>query len=326
MALWGTSGFLLVPARFLRNLEGAPTGVVAIAVSLTALQFGNGLAVGLIEAVGPALATSLRVGVAAMLLFPAVFLARRSSAVPGRRIIIYGLVLGLMQLCFYQAVSLLPLSLAVSIEFVVPLVLGCLRSKSWAIRGPVCGAVAGLFLIADYGGRTDVTGVLWALTTGVLLSIYIRVGTTMPAEAHPLAVLSKALRVAFPVVLVGQLLAPSPPVTVTVAMAAQALTVALLTMVVPFTLELYAMKRLRALPFALVSAMDPVLASTVGVLGLHQYLDGRQISGVSTPTPRPNTPPRGIHWRPWGHCYWACEHRRIRGINPNHGVARHVRS
>jgi inner membrane transporter RhtA len=60
----------------------------------------------------------------------------------------------------------------------------------------------------------------------------------------------------------------------------QALVVALLTIAIPFSLELFAMKRLRALPFAMVSALDPALAAIVGVLGLNQYLDGRQITGL----------------------------------------------
>lgn len=258
----------------------APAGVAAVAASLAALQFGNGVAVGLIDAVGPALATCLRVGIGAVLLLPALWLARSSAVVPARRILVYGLVLGLMQLCFYQAISQLPLSLAVSIEFVVPLAIGCLRSRSWAVRAPACGAVAGLFLIADYGGRTEIGGILWALATGVLLSIYIRVGTAMPATSHPLAVLSRALWVAFAVVLTGQFFAPAPVIPTTGHLPAQALVVALLTMVVPFALELFAMKRLRALPFALASAMDPALASAVGVAALHQFLDGRQITGL----------------------------------------------
>lgn len=264
----------------LRNFGKAPAGVLAVGASLTALQFGNGVAIGLIEAVGPALATCLRVGFGATLLLPAFWLARRSAVIPKRRTIVYGLVLGFMQLCFYQAISLLPLSLAVSIEFVVPLVLGCMKTRPWAVRGPVCGSVAGLFLIADYGGETDVSGILWALATGILLSVYIRVGTAMPAAAHPLVVLSKALWVAFAVVLAGLFLAPSPAIPASVGIGAQALIVALLTMVIPFAMELFAMKRLRALPFALVSAIDPALASAVGVLGLHQFLNGRQIMGL----------------------------------------------
>ncbi|ABM08837.1 putative transmembrane protein, heat domain [Paenarthrobacter aurescens TC1] len=257
-----------------------PAGLAAVSASLTAFQLGNGVAVGLIETVGAGTATCLRVGIGALVLLPALWLARYSAAVSARYIVAYGVVLGLMQLCFYQAISHIPLSLAVSVEFVVPLVVGCLRSRSWAVRLAAFGAVAGLFLIADYDGPTGPAGVLWAVATGMLLSIYIRVGTAMPAVCHPLGVLSRALWVAFLVILAGQFLAPAPDLHTAAPLAGQALVVALLTIVFPFSLELFAMKRLRALPFTMVSALDPALASAVGVLGLNQFLDGRQVTGL----------------------------------------------
>ena len=275
----GWRGFV-VCTDHMRKPGTASAGVAAVAASLTALQLGNGVAVGLIEAVGAGTATCLRVGIGALVLLPALWFARHSAAVSVHRIVAYGVVLGLMQLCFYQAISHIPLSLAVSVEFVVPLAIGCLRSRSWAVRPAVLGAVAGLFLIVDYAGQPDPAGILWAVATGILLSVYIRVGTAMPATTHPLAVLSKALWVAFLVVLAGQLLAPAPDLQTAGPLAGQALVVALLTMVIPFSLELFAMKRLRALPFAMVSALDPALASAVGVLGLNQFLDGRQIMGL----------------------------------------------
>ncbi|WP_306964550.1 EamA family transporter [Arthrobacter bambusae] len=64
-------------------------------------------------------------------------------------------------------------------------------------------------------------------------------------------------------------------------MALHALIVSILTLLAPFALELFAMKRLRALVFALVAALDPALASTVGAVALHQSLDFRQMAGIA---------------------------------------------
>lgn len=272
-------GFV-VRAVYMRKPRASSAGVAAVAVSLAALQLGNGMAVGLIGAAGAGIATCLRVGIGALALLPALWFVRYSAVVSLRRIVGYGVVLGLMQLCFYQAISHISLSLAVSIEFIVPLVLGCLRTRPRAVRLAVLGAVAGLFLIVDYASRPDPAGILWAVATGILLSVYIKVGTTMPTASHPLAVLSKALWVAFLVVLAGQILTPVPDLQTADRWVGQALVVALLTIAIPFSLELFAMKRLRALPFAMVSALDPALAAIVGVLGLNQYLDGRQITGL----------------------------------------------
>ncbi|WP_367652293.1 EamA family transporter [Paenarthrobacter ureafaciens] len=134
--------------------------------------------------------------------------------------------------------------------------------------------------MANNTSTLSLTGILWASLTGLLLCFYIRIGTEMRGRTHPLAALSKALLVAFPVVVVGQhvtLLSGPPPIA---PVAAQVVVVAVLTIIIPFSLELLAMKSLRPVAFALVSAMDPVLASIVGVVGLNQHLNLYQVSGL----------------------------------------------
>ncbi|WP_420874489.1 EamA family transporter [Paenarthrobacter ureafaciens] len=247
---------------------------------MSSLQLGNGIAVELIGTVGPAMATILRVGSSALLLLPALFLLRSQNPTPVRQILTYGAVLGLMQLAFYQAISQIPLALAVSIEFAIPLAVSCIRSSSLSLKLLTAGSAAGLLLIANNTSTLSLTGVLWASLTGLLLCFYIRIGTEMRGRTHPLAALSKALLVAFPVVVVGQhvtLLSGPPPIA---PVAAQVVVVAVLTIIIPFSLELLAMKSLRPVAFALVSAMDPVLASIVGVVGLNQHLNSYQVSGL----------------------------------------------
>jgi len=255
-------------------------GALAVIVSLSTLQLGNALAMALINSLGPGLATSLRVGFGALIMLPVLLLLRRSPKVPRRHVVVYGVVLALMQLSFYQAISHITLSMAVSIEFLVPLMAGCVLTRSRAARLPVVGAVAGLALIADYSAHMPIEGMLWALATGILLTIYIQVGTAAPAGTNPLRMLAQALWVAFPIVLVGQFMGPAPDLMAVGPMAGQAVIVAILTLLVPFSLELFAMMRLRPLPFAMMSSMDPVFASAVGVFGLSQYLELRQVLGL----------------------------------------------
>jgi len=185
-----------------------------------------------------------------------------------------------MQVSFYQAISHITLSLAVSIEFLVPLIVGCLRSRSPRTKLPAVGAMLGLGLIADYSGGSSLAGALWALLTGVLLSIYIKLGTDMPPGTHPLVMLSKALWIALPVVVAAQLMSPTSVPPTMVPFTSGAIAVAVLTMIIPFSLELFAMARLRPLPFAMISALDPALASAVGAVALHQLLNLRQFTGL----------------------------------------------
>ncbi|MFE4834511.1 DMT family transporter [Arthrobacter sp. NPDC056691] len=263
-----------------RTFSRHKAGVLASVASLTLLQIGNAVAVGLIDSIGPAGATVLRIGIAALLTLPLIFMMKSSGRVPGRLILKYGLVLGLMQVTFYQAISTIDLSLAVSIEFTVPLVIGCIRSRSTLARASAALAVAGLFMIPAYGTATAIEGMLYAAATGLLLSAYIHVGTSMPQDNHPMLTLSKSLWVALPVSLAAYLVAAPTAVPLTAELGLHALIVSVLTLLAPFALELFAMKRLRGLVFALIAALDPALASTVGALALHQNLDFRQVTGI----------------------------------------------
>jgi len=255
-------------------------GVLASVASLTLLQIGNAVAIGLIGSIGPAGATVLRIGIAALLTLPLIFLMKSSARVPGRFILKYGLVLGLMQVTFYQAISTIDLSLAVSIEFTVPLVIGCIRSRNKTARVSAALAVAGLFMIPAYNSTTAIEGMLYAVATGLLLSTYIHVGTSMPADNHPVLTLSRGLWVALPVSVVAFAVAPHHAVPLTAELGLHAFIVSVLTLLAPFALELFAMKRLRGLVFALIAALDPALASAVGAVALHQSLDLRQVTGI----------------------------------------------
>jgi inner membrane transporter RhtA len=210
-----------------------------------------------------------------------IFMMKSPSRVPARFILKYGLVLGLMQVTFYQAISTVDLSLAVSIEFTVPLVIGCIRSRNTTARVAAAMAVTGLFMIPAYGETTAIEGMVFAAATGLLLSAYIHVGTSMPQDNHPILTLSKGLWAALPVSLVAFMVTAPPATAFTPELALHALIVSVLTLLAPFSLELFAMKRLRGLVFALIAALDPALASTVGALALHQSLDFRQMAGIA---------------------------------------------
>ena len=256
-------------------------GILASVASLSLLQIGNAVAVGLISSMGAASATVLRIGIAAILTLPVIFMMKSSSRAPVRFILKYGLVLGLMQVTFYRAISTIDLSPAVSIEFTLPLVIGMHPVPQH--HGPGCCGAGGCRALHDSDlWRDDCTrrSVL-CCATGLLLTAYIHVGTSIPQANHPMLTLSKELWVALPIALAAFMVNAPPAVLFTPELALHALIVSILTLLAPFALELFAMKRLRALVFALVAALDPALASTVGAVVLHQSLDFRQMAGIA---------------------------------------------
>ena len=153
----------------------APLLVLAAIVSV---QFGGALAATLVPRVGAAGSVALRLVLAA-----AVLLAVARPRLRGRTradwltVCAFALVLGLMNLAFYSSLALLPLGVAVTIEFVGPLVLATVLSRRLRDLVAVAGAALGVVLIS--GALTvpwdelEVRGILLALAAGACWAAYI---------------------------------------------------------------------------------------------------------------------------------------------------------
>src|SRR3954468_3642870 len=170
------------PARRLARPPAAGLGLLGVA----SLQVGAAFAVELFDELGPAGAAFGRNAFAAMILV-AIWRPRvrgRSAADLGVAIA-FGLALGAMNLCIYEAMDRIPLGVAVTFEFLGPLGLAVALS-----RRPldlVWGAppAAGILGLADYsGGSLDALGVAFALAAGALWAAYIvlsqRTGAVFP--------------------------------------------------------------------------------------------------------------------------------------------------
>ncbi len=140
--------------------------------SICAFQLGAALVKSLLPVVGARGAATLRLSIAAVILFVA-FRAWRTRLPPGgwRLVARYGVVLGLMNLCFYFSLERLPLGIAVALEFTGPLAVAL-----WHSRRPmdflwVGLAVLGLAVIIPWrsgsSSAIDLVGVAYALGAGL---------------------------------------------------------------------------------------------------------------------------------------------------------------
>jgi len=259
-------------ARQLTDLRAAagaipPTGLVL--ASMLSVQVGAALAKGLFPTLGPAGTVFLRIGFGALVL-----LAVERPRLRGytRRdyaaVALFGLVIAGMNTAFYNAIARLPLGIAVTVEFVGPLavaVFGSRRRLDLLWGGLAAGGVA---LLAPTGSSSlDPLGVAFALVAAAGWAAYIllnvRVGRAFPAGQG----LAMALAVAALAVLPlggregGLLLAHSNLLPVGIA-------VAILSTVVPFSLEHAALKRLPARTFGVLMSLEPAVAATVGLVML----------------------------------------------------------
>jgi len=256
-----------------RRSVPAPVLVVGAVVSV---QIGGALAKHVIKDTGPAGATALRLFFAAALL--GLLWRPRISRAELPLVVLYGLTLGVMNLLFYEALARTPLGVAVTVEFLGPLavaVAGSRRPRDFAL---VVLAAVGIVLLSRGGGAVNVWGLVLAAMAGSCWAGYILVSAAVGKRHSGAAPLVVAMFVAFLVSL------PFGAATATRASAHSLLLAAaigLMSSVLPYTLELEALRTLPARVFGILMSMEPAIAALAGLVILHEHLTGRQWLGVA---------------------------------------------
>ncbi len=254
--------------------------IPALLLSMLSIQGGAAFAKTLFPTLGPLGTTGLRVGLAAALLAlvfrPNLRLLTRED---WRAVLPYGAALGLMNLTFYLSLTHLPLGLAVTLEFVGPLLLALVSSRRAVDFVWVALAALGIALIApltgDGAARLDPLGVALALTAGGFWAAYIlaggAVGQRLPGTTGVVAgmLVAAVICVPFGVAQAGVgLLAPGALLG--------GLGVAALSSALPYTLEMRALRAIPARVFGVMMSLEPALAALSGLLFLSERLSLRQ--------------------------------------------------
>jgi inner membrane transporter RhtA len=259
-----------------------PVAVGLVLAAAGSLQLGAAFAVTLFDELGPGGAAFLRLALAAAVLW-AIWRPRvRSHPAADMRVAgAFGVALGLMNWSIYEAMDRIPLGVAVTIEFAGPLLVAVLGSRRPLDGVWVALAAAGIVLLADpAGGSIDRAGVLFALAAAGCWMAYIhlgqRTGRVFPGGTGlALAMVAGALVVA-PAGLVqgeGGLLEPG--------LLGAGLAVALASSVLPYSLELEALRRLPASVFGVLMSLEPAVAALAGFVVLGQDLGGRELAAIA---------------------------------------------
>ncbi len=256
--------------------DGARTGtaVAMIVGSCMSLQFGAAAAVHLFDDLGSWGVTQLRLGIAAVILL---VVARprmlRWTWPQWRAITAFGLVLALMNGCFYAAIDRIPLGTAVAVEFLGPLILSATLSRRRSDLAWVGLAFVGMVLLGvdSVLGTTslDPIGVVFALFAGLFWAGYIMAGASVSARVPGTGGLAAALLIAS-VALAPIGASAAAPAFVDWRLFALAVGTALLGSVIPYSLELHALRRLPKNVFGVLLSLEPAIAAIAGFLLLHQ--------------------------------------------------------
>jgi inner membrane transporter RhtA len=257
-------------------------GVALVVVAVTSLQFGAGFAVTLFDELGPAGAAFLRLAIAAVVLM-AIWRPRLGGhplADLGVAVA-FGAALGTMNWAIYSAMDRIPLGIAVTIEFAGPLAVAVFGSRRALDLLWVALAAAGILLLVDPGGGSvDTAGVLFALLAAAMWAAYIllavRTGRVFPGSSGlAIAMVVGALVIApLGIAQAGsELLRPE--------LLAAGAAVALASSVIPYSLELEALRRLPARVFGVLMSLEPAAAALAGLVVLGQHLGAREWAAIA---------------------------------------------
>ena len=256
--------------------RAAAVGLVLVAA--LSPQVGAALAVTLFDELGPAGAAFLRLAFAAIVLW-AIWRPRLAGDL--RLAGAFGVALGLMNWSFYEAIDRIPLAIAVTIEFAGPLLVAVIGSRRPLDGVWIALAAAGIVVLVDPGGGSvDPAGVGFALAAAACWMAYIylskRTGAAFPGGSGLAIAMAVGALIVLPAGVIeagGALVEPD--------LLGSALIVALLSSVLPYSLELEALRRLPEAVFGVLMSLDPAVAALVGFVALGQDLGPRELVAIA---------------------------------------------
>lgn len=246
-----------------------------VILSIASIQFGAAVAKGLFGVLSAEGIAALRLLFAAAILL-LVFRPwrQRLEREALKACALYGICLGSMNLLFYLALARIPLGVAVALEFVGPLGVALIFSRKpidflWGLLA--CAGFALLLPIHAFSENLDWPGVLLALAAGVCWGFYILMGAKVVSIVGPKIASAIGMSVAALVVIpFGAFSEGTRLLNLDILPAA--LGVALLSSAIPYTLEMFALKKIPAKSFGILMSLEPAFATLFGFIYLGEAL------------------------------------------------------
>lgn len=259
--------------------DRAPAWSLAV-VAMLCVQLGSALAVGLFPAVGPVGTAWLRLVAGGVIL--AVLVRPRRSDIPRTAVapmIALGVATATMAVAFLVAIDRIPLGTTVAIEFLGPLSVAAIRSRERRMLLWPALALAGVFLLTrPWDGAVDAIGLLAAAIGAVGWGAYILL--TQHVGDQVAGVRGLAITIPMAALITIPFGLPQALGGISWHVVAAVFGLAVLVPVLPWSLEMLALRRLTTTAFGTLMALEPALAVLIGAVILHQPPAPVQILGV----------------------------------------------
>ena len=257
-----------------------PAPLYAVA-SMLSVQLGAALSTHLFTALTPAGSAWIRVALSAVVLLAITRPRLRSIGWPALRgTLLLGAATAVLMLAYIEAIARIPLGTTAAIEFLGPLGVAAARSyRRSALVWPALAFVGVIGLTEPWRGDLDLLGIGFAAAAAGGWAAYIVFTQRVGAELEGLQGLALSLSVA---TVVGAPVAAWSAVSgLTPLIGLQSLGLAVLVPLLPFTLELLALRRMRVAAFGTLMALEPGIAAVIGLVLLSQLPTSWQITGVA---------------------------------------------
>ncbi|MDX6200381.1 MAG: inner rane transporter RhtA [Actinomycetota bacterium] len=252
-----------------------------VLVGIASVQCGSAIARGVFDDLGASGITLLRLGLSSLLLFAVLRPRLRAwSGRAWRAAALLGVVMASMNLVFYQSIRTVPLGVAVTVEFLGPLLLALVQTRRPLDFGWAVLAAAGVALLGiDTTSGIPLSGLALALLAGMFWAGYILssalVGRTMPGTDGLAVALGVGAVLALPFGAPGAAAVVDRP-----ALLLPSFAVALLSSVIPYGAELSALRRIPTRVFGILMSLEPAAAAVAGLLFLDQRLHAREVAAL----------------------------------------------
>lgn len=192
----------------------------------------------------------------------------------------FGTALAAMNLAFYLAIEQLPLGNAVAIEFLGPLTVAALGTRTLRSAGALLLAVLGVVILAGIETEGTVRGAGFALLAAVFWALYIVLGHRVARS--PAAIDGLGLGMLAGAIAISPFGVPDVAQTIAAPwLLLLGLATGLLSNVVPYWIDQVVMRRIDQRRFALLQALLPVTATLIGLIFLLQVPSLRELAGIT---------------------------------------------
>jgi len=248
--------------------------------AMLSVQLGSALSIGLISEVGAAGTAWLRLSMGAVIfvvLAPPPLRSVRRRDVPA--LLGLGVATGVVTMAFLAAIERIPLGTAVAIEFLGPLSVAALRSHhAKALIWPLAALCGVILLTEPWLGDVDIAGIGFAVLSGVGWGTYILLTQHVGDRFSGVTGLSFTIPIAAATAAIVGIPQASGHLSLGVLAAAAGL--ALLLPVLPFALEMIALRHLTPHAFGTLMALEPAFGVLLGLIVLSQRPSGSQVVGI----------------------------------------------